>query len=60
MYERLGGHFFCMSGSGPDDPRQYPSLETIMAEPLWCVNIVDVIHVTDMDEAYGTYAADDE
>ena len=22
--------------------------------------VVDVIHVADMDEAYGTYAADDE
>ena len=24
------------------------------------VVVVDVIHVADMDEAYGTYAADDE
>ena len=23
-------------------------------------DVVDVIHVADMDEAYGTYAADDE
>ena len=34
----------------------------IMAEPFYgkCVNVADVIHVADMDEAYGTYAADDK
>ena len=38
--------------------RTYHNGSAIMINPYDVV--VDVIHVADMDEAYGTYAADDE
>ena len=31
-----------------------------MINPYDVIVVVDVIHVADMDEAYGTYAADDD